>query len=463
MFWATGEFVLVGLGYAILNWRLLTITAGSMASVVLLWSCLIPESSRWLLSQGRSEEATAIVQRIAAWNGTQLPPDVLLVSTHPADSDAQQDPAAATEEIESSPSKVKRMKITTTLHHRKLLKRTLVLIFTWFALYIVSYGVNLGSGALPGSVYVTFTLLTAAELSAQLLAVLVADKAGRHNILSLGLVVGGSACLACATTDSKAAKAVLAMFGKFGCTMGMSVLGTFTTELFATPIRASAMGIFNEAGRFGSIIAPLMLMLGSQVMPENAAFIPFLVFGLSALLAGVLTLLLPETLGAAMPESVEADSKPAKATAPTRAAGSNGRTALKQVMWPDHCVAGTPDADFAPGLLVYPGKDTILRKGSQSHIDSYSAFYDNGGFHSTGLAEMLKKEGVTGVVVVGLALDYCVGFSAIDAVKRAGLKAIVVQEANAAIGDAAATVEMLRKNGVTVVKSVKDVLPLITK
>eukprot|EP00878_Enallax_costatus_P042410 GHUV01049763.1.p1 GENE.GHUV01049763.1~~GHUV01049763.1.p1 ORF type:complete len:104 (+),score=30.76 GHUV01049763.1:243-554(+) len=87
--------------------------------------------------------------------------------------------------------------------------------------------------------------------------------------------------------------------------VGTAVLGTFSCELFATPIRASAMGMFNEAGRLGSIVAPLMLMVGAQVKPDNAVFVPFLAFGVAALLAGILTLVLPETLGASMPEDMD--------------------------------------------------------------------------------------------------------------------------------------------------------------
>jgi MFS family permease len=87
--------------------------------------------------------------------------------------------------------------------------------------------------------------------------------------------------------------------------VGMVVLGTFTTELYATPIRASAMGVFNEAGRLGSIIAPLMLMVGAQVKPADPVYVPFLAFGLLALLAGLLTLVLPETLGAPMAENID--------------------------------------------------------------------------------------------------------------------------------------------------------------
>lgn len=87
--------------------------------------------------------------------------------------------------------------------------------------------------------------------------------------------------------------------------VGMAVLGTFTSELYATPVRATATAIFNEAGRLGSIIAPLMLMVGGQVNPQNAAFVPFLTFGLTALVAGLLTLVLPETLGAPMAENID--------------------------------------------------------------------------------------------------------------------------------------------------------------
>ncbi|KAF6253767.1 major facilitator superfamily domain-containing protein [Scenedesmus sp. NREL 46B-D3] len=292
MFWPTGEFVLVGLAYGVHNWRTFTIITGCLSLAGLLLWPSIPESARWLLSQGRQAEATAVVQRIAALNGTRAPPVPLRTMQ------ARADPAAAS-------WRRRRIGLLDVLRQPRLLVRTLVLVFTWFSLYIVSYGVNLGAGALPGSLYVTFTLLTVAELAAQLMTAVVADKAGRHVILSCGLLVSGAACLACASTTHTPARAALAVIGKYGCTVGMVVLGTFTTELFATPIRASAMGVLNEAGRLGSIVAPLMLMVGAQVRPGDAVYVPFLAFGLAALLAGLLTLVLPETLGAPMAENID--------------------------------------------------------------------------------------------------------------------------------------------------------------
>jgi nicotinamidase/pyrazinamidase len=89
---------------------------------------------------------------------------------------------------------------------------------------------------------------------------------------------------------------------------------------------------------------------------------------------------------------------------------------LPQVLWPDHCVRGTPGADFHRDLDLHGV--TLFRKGTDPAIDSYSGLYDNGRRKSTGLAEYLKKNGVTRVAVMGLATDYCVKATAIDAVSE---------------------------------------------
>ncbi len=88
---------------------------------------------------------------------------------------------------------------------------------------------------------------------------------------------------------------------------------------------------------------------------------------------------------------------------------------LQQVLWPDHCQWGTSGADFHKNLLT--GKlAAIFRKGRDTEVDSYSGFFDNGRRNSTGLSGYLKELGVTDVYVLGLATDYCVKFTALDAV-----------------------------------------------
>lgn len=184
-------------------------------SVVALMLCpLVPESARWLLSQGRLKEATAVVQQIAAWNGTQVPPVPLKAAQYsqagateaansaagaavdksadsiptgaavnssdessmdqqavessdgvlsPADLQIMPPAAgAAGNSSDSSPvlpatagqgaGSAQRVHLLAALHQPKLLIRTVLVVFTWFALYTVSFGVNLGVGMLPGSV-----------------------------------------------------------------------------------------------------------------------------------------------------------------------------------------------------------------------------------------------------------------------------------------------------------------------
>jgi nicotinamidase/pyrazinamidase len=87
-----------------------------------------------------------------------------------------------------------------------------------------------------------------------------------------------------------------------------------------------------------------------------------------------------------------------------------------QVLWPDHCVQGTSGADFHPQLAVACA-DLILRKGFRRTIDSYSAFFENDQTTPTGLDGYLKTRGITDLVMVGLATDFCVNFSAVDAAR----------------------------------------------
>jgi len=85
-----------------------------------------------------------------------------------------------------------------------------------------------------------------------------------------------------------------------------------------------------------------------------------------------------------------------------------------QVMWPDHCIQDTKGADFHPDLLDVP---FVFCKGMDPTVDSYSGFFDNDGKNPTGLDTFLKEHGVTEVTICGLATDYCVKFTALDAVK----------------------------------------------
>lgn len=102
-----------------------------------------------------------------------------------------------------------------------------------------------------------------------------------------------------------------------------------------------------------------------------------------------------------------------------------------QTLWPDHCVQGSKGAEFHPDLHI-PQAELILRKGFRREIDSYSAFFENDRVTPTGLAGYLRERGLTRVFLAGLAYDYCVGYSALDA-RRLGFPAVIVRDACRAI------------------------------
>lgn len=120
-----------------------------------------------------------------------------------------------------------------------------------------------------------------------------------------------------------------------------------------------------------------------------------------------------------------------------------------QTLWPDHCVQGSAGADFHAGL-EWTRAELVIRKGFRPEIDSYSAFFENDHKTPTGLSGYLKERGLAEVVLCGLATDFCVGFSALDAVS-CGFKTSVVMPACRAIdleGSLATMTDRMRAAGV---------------
>jgi nicotinamidase-related amidase len=127
-------------------------------------------------------------------------------------------------------------------------------------------------------------------------------------------------------------------------------------------------------------------------------------------------------------------------------------TEVQQVLWPEHCVRHTAGARFHPNLQV-SAADLIVRKGWQPYIDAYSAFEDNGKLQSTGLAEQLRAEGIQRVVITGVALDFCVLWTALDAVSE-GFETVFVADASLPVSAAGGVdaVQQMRAAGVKIVE-----------
>jgi len=128
---------------------------------------------------------------------------------------------------------------------------------------------------------------------------------------------------------------------------------------------------------------------------------------------------------------------------------------LPQVLWPDHCVQGSRGAEFHP-VLDRSRITKVFRKGTDKEIDSYSTFFDNAHRKSTGLGDWLEEQKITDVYLLGLATDYCVKYSALDAV-HLGFKTHVVIDGCRGVelnpGDTKAAIEEMRTAGVEILTS----------
>jgi len=124
----------------------------------------------------------------------------------------------------------------------------------------------------------------------------------------------------------------------------------------------------------------------------------------------------------------------------------------EQTLWPDHCVQGTRGAEFHPGL-DWTKAELVIRKGFRKGIDSYSAFFENDRETPTGLSGYLRERGFSKVMFAGLATDFCVAFSALDA-RRQGFEASVILQACRGIdldGSMAAMMDRMKEAGVALV------------
>jgi len=128
---------------------------------------------------------------------------------------------------------------------------------------------------------------------------------------------------------------------------------------------------------------------------------------------------------------------------------------LPQTAWPDHCIQQTLGAELVE-RLNFDGIDHVVRKGMDRSVDSYSGFFDNGHLRSTGLSEVLREEQIDSIAVMGLATEYCVRFTALDAAKQ-GFKTALILDGCRGVelqsGDIAKAVAELVRTGIEITDS----------
>ncbi|CAL1544735.1 unnamed protein product, partial [Lymnaea stagnalis] len=180
-----------------------------------------------------------------------------------------------------------------------------------FIISMTYYTLNFNAGNLgAGSIYLNFFLSGLVELPAHILIIFTIDRLGRKIIHSCMLIFCGMACLLCVLEIILAPEGyqwlaiVLAMMSKFGVTGAFSTIYLYSSELFPTVIRHSALGASSSWARLGAMLAPFVAAQGASLNPTLGRSVPLLISGCLSLMAGLLACLLPETLNRKLPETL---------------------------------------------------------------------------------------------------------------------------------------------------------------
>ncbi|XP_035146778.1 organic cation/carnitine transporter 2 isoform X2 [Callithrix jacchus] len=246
----------------------------------------IPESPRWLISQGRFEEAEVIIRKAAKANGIAVPSTIF-------------DPS---ELQDLSSKKQQSHSILDLLRTRNIRMVTIMSIILWMTISVGYFGLSLDTPNLHGDIYVNCFLSATVEVPAYVLAWLLLRYLPRRYSMATALFLGGSVLLfvQLVPPDLYYLTTALVMVGKFGITAAFSMVYVYTAELYPTVVRNMGVGVSSTASRLGSILSPYFVYLGVY-----DRFLPYILMGSLTILTAILTLFLPESFGTPLPDTID--------------------------------------------------------------------------------------------------------------------------------------------------------------
>uniref|UniRef100_A0A8C7XWX7 Solute carrier family 22 member 15 n=1 Tax=Oryzias sinensis TaxID=183150 RepID=A0A8C7XWX7_9TELE len=248
MSFAVGIALFAALGYFIRPWRTLAMAANSSGVLFFLLSVMLPESPRWLYSQGQTERAEEVLRYIAQKNSNKA--NNLVLQRVSAGKAGYHDN--------------RRSGVLQLIVHPVLRLRTVVLMYVWYACSLVYYGLTLGAGDMSGSRYLNVAMYGVVELPAYPLCIYFINKhwAGRRKSMAAFLCLAGVACLCTTlvpdTSGLFLSVTSLALLGKLMVSAAFNIAYVYTSELYPTVIRNAGLGVCAMSCRVGGILAPFV-------------------------------------------------------------------------------------------------------------------------------------------------------------------------------------------------------------
>ncbi|XP_057215657.1 solute carrier family 22 member 4-like isoform X1 [Triplophysa rosa] len=284
IFFSIGYMTLPLAAYFLRDWRtlLLALTIPGFFYIPLWW--FIPESPRWLLSQGRVEEADEILRKAAKMNGVKAP-DVIFPQLQSVEKTGRLQTYSLCDLVKST----------------NIRCITLLLCLVWSSVSIGYCALSLNTSNLHGNIYLNCFLSAVVEVPALILAWLMFRCWSRRLCLSTTLSLGGLVLLFIhlIPQNMNSVAISLVLLGKFGLSAAFAIVYPATAELYPTVLRNTALGACSMASRVGSISAPYFVYLGGYYKS-----LPYILIGSLSVFSGLLSLLLPESLGMPLPEAI---------------------------------------------------------------------------------------------------------------------------------------------------------------
>lgn len=320
MFFSVGFMLTAGFAYFIHDWRWLQIAITLPGLLFLCYYWIIPESARWLLMKGRKDEAFVIIEKAAKENKVEVPNEIYEQLVDEVAEKKKQDEMAA-----SQPAAT----VFDLLRYPNLRRKTLLIFFDWFVNSGVYYGLSWNTNNLGGNQLVNFMISGAVEIPGYTLLLFTLNRWGRRSILCGTMMVAGISLLATifVPSDMNWLIVACAMIGKLAITSSYGTIYIFSAEQFPTVVRNVGLGASSMVARVGGILAPYLKLLGEIWRP-----LPLIICGALSLTAGLLSLLLPETLNKPMPETIEDGENFGKKPAPQETAEEGGTQELSGML-----------------------------------------------------------------------------------------------------------------------------------
>ncbi|XP_077393026.1 organic cation/carnitine transporter 2-like [Festucalex cinctus] len=300
-----GMLLLPGTAYLVRTWRLLALILAlpGLACVPLWW--FLPESPRWLVSRGRVSQAEVVLRSAALENHVEAPEVIFKITK------------VENQSIDQSES----LNFVDLVRTRNVRHMSLILWIVWFSLNVSYFGMSFNMSSLSGNPFVNYFLLAAIELPAYAASWLASRRLPRRlSFIALSLLGALALLLIQITVQAHPDLTLfLVLLGKFGVLSGLSILYTYSGELYPTVIRNTALSSCATFSRLGSAVSPYILELGVWYK-----LLPWILVGSLSVFGVALSVFLPETFARPLPDTIQQMATMRKWPCSSCAANHNG-------------------------------------------------------------------------------------------------------------------------------------------